>query len=333
MKKELTIALAAIAILAAGSVYAGTTNKFKTVNNNQVQKLDKTKTHRYIHVYANREITESSSHDNMTENDWDRGWNRSDYTDSEWAYLQTLTDLKGGVNYYIDLTNSTCSTVAPVTNTWTDVDSNVSRTVKVVDGVVVTTNSTTITETKKGDIYQLVADAYDSSPIMLDLNNDNTPSTAFGMWTKHAPKFFGQYAKFFDITGDGNVDYTEWTTPNTGDALLVKPENGKVETALQLFGTAGGYEDGYEKLSLVCDTDKNGWVEGKELEDLALWMDVNSDGVCQTEELKNLSDFGITAISTNHSNYVSSYKTEDGQMHISWDWWPAVSSTRKFQES
>ena len=333
MKKELTIALAAIAILAAGSVYAGTTNKFKTVNNNQVQKLDQTKTHRYIHVYANREITESSSHDNMTENDWDRGFNRSDYTDSEWAYLQTLTDLKGGVNYYIDLTNSTCSTVAPVTNTWTDVDSNVSRTVKVVDGVVVTTNSKTITETKKGDIYQLVADAYDSSPIMLDLNNDNTPSTAFGMWTKHAPKFFGQYAKFFDITGDGNVDYTEWTTPNTGDALLVKPENGKVETALQLFGTAGGYEDGYEKLSLVCDTDKNGWVEGKELEGLALWMDVNSDGVCQTEELKSLADFGITAISTNHSNYVSSYKTEDGQMHISWDWWPAVSSTRKFQES
>ena len=165
MKKELTIALAAIAILAAGSVYAGTTNKFKTVNNNQVQKLDQTKTHRYIHVYANREITESSSHDNMTENDWDRGFNRSDYTDSEWAYLQTLTDLKGGVNYYIDLTNSTCSTVAPVTNTWTEVDSNVSRTVKVVDGVVVTTNSKTITETKKGDIYQLVADAYDSSPI------------------------------------------------------------------------------------------------------------------------------------------------------------------------
>lgn len=333
MKKELTIALAALAILTAGSVYAATAQKFTSKNVNKVQTLDQTKTHRYIHVYARREITEQSNHDNMTENDWDSGFHRSDYTDSEWAYLQSLTDLKGGVDYYIDLTNSTCGTTAFTDNTWWEVDSSFSKAIKVVDGVVITTNTTTVSNIKKGDVYQLVADAYDSSPIMLDLNNDNTPSTAFGMWTKHAPKFFGQYAKFFDITGDGNVDYTEWTTPNTSDALLVKPENGKVETALQLFGTAGGYEDGYEKLSLVCDTDKNGWVEGSELEGLALWMDTNSDGVCQAEELKGLAEYGITAISTNHSNYVSSYKTEDGTMHVSWDWWPAVSSTRKFQES
>jgi hypothetical protein len=267
----------------------------------------------------------------MTQNDWDSGWRRSDYTDSEWAYLQTLTDLKGGVHYYIDLTNETYSTIPPVNNVTTEVSSSAHNSVEVNDGVILATNGTSIVQTTNGDVYQLVSYVYDSSPIMLDLDNDSTPSTAFGMWTKHAPKFFSQYAKFFDITGDGNVDYTEWTTPNTGDALLVKPENGKVETALQLFGTAGGYDDGYEKLSLVCDTDKNGWVEGKELEGLALWMDTNSDGVCQAEELKNLSDYGITAISTDHSNYVSSYKTADGKMHISWDWWPAVSSTRKFE--
>ena len=332
MKKELTIALAAIAILAAGSAYAGTVNKFKTENINQVQKFDKTKTHRYIKVHAEREITEQSNHHNMTENDWDSGWNRSDYSAAELEYLKTLTDLKGGPTYYIDLTNEICGTTPFADNVWYEVDSSFNKAVKVVDGVVITTNTTTVTKTKKGDIYQLVSYVYDSSPIILDLNNDNTPSTAFGMWTKHAPKFFGQYAKFFDITGDGNVDYTEWTTPDTGDALLVKPENGKVETALQLFGTAGGYEDGYEKLSLVCDTDKNGWVEGSELEGLALWMDTNSDGVCQQEELKGLAEYGVTAISTNHSNYVSSYKTEDGTMHVSWDWWPAVSSTRKFQE-
>ncbi len=331
MKKELAIALAALAILAGSSVYAGTVTKMQSKTVNTVQKIDNTQTHRYIHVYANREITESSSHHNMTQNDWDSGWRRSDYTDKEWAYLQTLTDLKGGVNYYIDLTNETYSTIPPVSNVTTEVASSANKSVELNDGVIVATNGTSVVETKSGDVYQLVSYVYDSSPIMLDLDNDSTPATAFGMWTKHAPKFFSQYAKFFDITGDGNVDYTEWTTPNTGDALLVKPENGKVETALQLFGTAGGYDDGYEKLSLVCDTDKNGWVEGKELEGLALWMDINSDGVCQTEELKNLSDYGITAISTDHSNYVSSYKTEDGKMHISWDWWPAVSSTRKFE--
>jgi hypothetical protein len=331
MKKELAIALAALAILAGSSVYAGTVTKMQSKTVNAVQQVNNVNTHRYIHVYANREITESSSHHNMTENDWDSGWRRSDYTDAEWAYLKTLTDLKGGTHYYIDLTNETYSTTPPVDYVWVDASVSAGSNAELHDGVLVTTNSTSVVQTQNGDVYQLVSYVYDSSPIMLDLNNDSTPSTAFGMWTKHAPKFFSQYAKFFDITGDGNVDYTEWTTPNTSDALLVKPENGKVETALQLFGTAGGYDNGYEKLSLVCDTDKNGWVEGQELEGLALWMDTNSDGVCQSEELKSLSDYGITAISTDHSNYVSSYKTEDGKMHISWDWWPAVSSTRKFE--
>jgi hypothetical protein len=38
MKKELTIALAALAILATGSVYAGTVNKMQSKTVNTVQK-------------------------------------------------------------------------------------------------------------------------------------------------------------------------------------------------------------------------------------------------------------------------------------------------------
>jgi len=106
---------------------------------------------------------------------------------------------------------------------------------------------------------------------------------------------------------------------------------GKVEGALELFGTAGGFTDGFEKLSMICDHDNNGWVEGKELEGLKIWIDANHNGICEPEELHELSDFGITRISTRHENYVSSYQTADGSEHTLWDWWPASMEIRKFR--
>ncbi|MFP4497118.1 MAG: hypothetical protein ACLFQV_02810 [Vulcanimicrobiota bacterium] len=169
------------------------------------------------------------------------------------------------------------------------------------------------------------------SPIVLDLDNNNKIDTALNKWQAHDPTFYRDYAKFFDIDGDGKDDYTEWMKADPSDALLVMPEDGKVETALQLFGTAGGYTDGYEKLSIVCDTDKNGWVEGRELEGLALWIDRNNNARCEEDELHNLSEFGVEKIATSHDAYKSVYKTADGQTRTTWDWWPSVAEIRKFR--
>ncbi len=338
MKKLLAMVLG-ISILFTGSVFAGTTVRSEKQSTTTSSSQTSEELHRVAIGYAYNNLG------NFWTNDWDT--KSSQLTPAEIAYLKTLTRLSSDTVYIIDLTTKTVTTIPAnnisssnfynnychpepklefqgQTNTYGE-----SFTIK--DGVLTANTSTEQILNYLKTSYQVVFKAYDSSPVVIDLDNNRSIDTAFGIWTKHAPKFFSNYARFFDITGDGAVDYTEWTPSNVKDALLVKPENGKIESALQLFGTAGGYKDGYEKLSLTCDADKNGWVEGSELEGLALWQDMNSDGIFQASELKSLDTYGITAISTNHSNYVSSYKTNDGSLNISWDWWPAVSQLRKFE--
>jgi hypothetical protein len=178
----------------------------------------------------------------------------------------------------------------------------------------------------------MVLGVWDASPIVLDLNGSGRIDTAKNEWRPHAPTFYKEYASNFDLTGDGQKDLCEWFKPGTKDGLLCIPENGEVRNALQLFGTAGGYNDGYEKLSIICDKDKNGWVEGSELEGLMLWVDSNHDGICQPDEQHSLSEFGVKRISAKHNNYVSVYDTTDGNTHKTWDWWPSMMEViRKFK--
>ncbi len=346
MKKILTWGVA-LSILLCGSAFAGTA--VKTTSSNVVKDAKVTSIndqHRVIVEYAKAALGNAYS------NDWDNSISSAPMSKDEIAWLKTVTGLASGTVYFIDLTGKTYvgysaaglgsmaaleqwlkNNPSPFQNTseiidqWVDTKTSYSY----VDGELKAVTESQPYVTVKNTTYEIIWKGYDVSPIVLDLDSNRAIDTAFGVWTKHAPKFFGQYAKFFDITGDGQEDYTEWMVGNANDGLLVMPENGKVESALQLFGTAGGYKDGYEKLSLVCDKDKNGWVEGGELEGLAIWRDINSDGVCQSNELSSLDDYQITAVSTNHSNYVSAYKKADGSVNTAWDWWPCVSETRKFR--
>ena len=325
MKKILGLGLV-FSVLLTCSVFASTANTIQSKKEVLPDKVNRTQeTHRVVHGYA------AIALGNFMSNDWDTIKVYSPLTAEEKAFLQGL-NLGAGVHWYIDLTTQTVHS-SPLNNYSELVSSSFSTDTGVTykDGEIVRTTTSQTTLNYKDVNYQIVWDGYDSSPLVLDLDTNTSIDVAYGIWTKHAPKFFGNYAKFFDITGDGQDDYTEWVPANTKDALLVMPENGKVENALQLFGTAGGYNDGYEKLALVCDKDNNSWVEGSELEGLALWRDINSDGICDASEISNLSDYGITAISTKHSNYVSCYKKNDGSTSLSWDWWPVVSQVRKFK--
>ncbi len=280
--------------------------------NKRVLSVNWVQPHRYVMGCAAEQLGP-----NFLDNDWDEvnagSW--SNLTAADKAYLKTCSGLNNGTWYSIDLTTHTVST-----NGFSDYSYNSTDVLDPYTTVVTTVNVT----------YELVLKVYDYSPIVLDLNDDGKIDVAKNNWHPHAPKFYREFAKFFDITGDGADDYTEWMMPNTRDGLLVMPENGEVKNALQLFGTAGGYRDGYEKLSIVCDKDNNGWVEGEELEGLAIWIDENNDAVCQASELKQLSDYNIKKIATNHNDFVSKYETNDGKTSTTWDWWPAMMETRKF---
>ncbi|MBR0519408.1 hypothetical protein IJJ97_06425, partial [bacterium] len=159
-----------------------------------------------------------------------------------------------------------------------------------VDGVLqqVTYVDTNLYETS---IYFQSGQKY-ISPLVLDItgNGQLQASNGQNMPGHDAVKEGNIICDFF---GDGFEIAMEWVGPQ--DGLLVAPKaDGSVDMSC-LFGTAGGYENGYEKLSLY---DKNGdmKVNGEELNDLAIWQDANGNGIADAGEVKSVKSLGITSI-------------------------------------
>ncbi|WP_372368313.1 hypothetical protein [Candidatus Uabimicrobium sp. HlEnr_7] len=172
-----------------------------------------------------------------------------------------------------------------------------------------------------------VVAAKNFSPIVIDLDCNGKPDVAKNEWRPHAPKFFGERTALFDISGNGNLELMEWLGKN--DALLVLPEiDGSVVDGHNLFGTAGGFKDGYAKMAIILDVDKNGWVEKEELEGLYLWQDRNSDAYAQKQEMIEVVDYGIEKIKVSHKNFVSHCYIK-GKKVTTWDWWPAAFELQK----
>ena len=166
-----------------------------------------------------------------------------------------------------------------------------------------------------------VVKAKNFSPIIIDMDGNNKPDVAYGEWRPHAPKFFAQRTVLFDISGDGNLELMEWLGKK--DALLVWPEiDGSVVDGHNLFGTAGGFKDGYAKMAILFDVDKNGWLEKKELQGLYLWQDRNGDACAQKEEMQDVVEYGMQRICVSHKNFVS-HCYVNGKKVRTWDWWPA----------
>jgi hypothetical protein len=77
---------------------------------------------------------------------------------------------------------------------------------------------------------------------------------------------------------------------------------------------------------------------------LRVWVDGNADGVSQADELKSLTDLGITKlnldakqnVSQNNGNWVgitSTYETADGASHAAADVWFAQGATSSVSQS
>lgn len=172
----------------------------------------------------------------------------------------------------------------------------------------------------EGTSYHILG-ARNWSPIVLDLQGDGIIDTNRHEWLPHAPRFYAERTTWFDLTGDRAPDYCEWL--GSRDGLLVKPEaDGTIKGAENLFGTAGGYNDGYEKLSVVCDSDQNGQVEGIELDGLYVWIDANTNGRLEAGELQDVRRIGVERISTHNKNFVSEF-VRNGKRYMTWDWWPS----------
>ena len=126
-----------------------------------------------------------------------------------------------------------------------------------------------------------------------------------------------------DLTGNGVKEQVhEWFAPTEG--ILIDTSVGIVDgvvTGAHLFGDMGGkYLHGFEKLALR-DMDGNNLVEGTELKGLAVWVDSNSNGHLDDGELKQLKDYGIVSLSTEHIDFVSSATTKDNHKMVMEDLW------------
>ena len=91
----------------------------------------------------------------------------------------------------------------------------------------------------------------------------------------------------------------EWKASGYSPLIVWDPEGtGVITEAHQLFGNFTWkqiWKNGYKALATL-DTDANGWLEGEELKNIALWFDFNQDGVSDKDEVKSLTSVNVHAI-------------------------------------
>lgn len=162
------------------------------------------------------------------------------------------------------------------------------------------------------------------SPIVLDMTGSGMLEASNGQHLPHASMDM-ENVIFTDFFGDGFEIGMEWVGPN--DGLLVAPKaDGTVDMSC-LFGTAGGYESGYEQMWLL-DKNADNVLSGEELAGLAIWQDKNGNGVADAGEVTSLSELGISKLNIDHKMFVSSFE-RNGQTYKMWDWFPSAMELQK----
>lgn len=102
----------------------------------------------------------------------------------------------------------------------------------------------------------------------------------------------------FDADGSGQRQAWTWVRPQAGWLVYDHGRQGKITSALQMFGSVTFWcfwENGYQALSAL-DDNQDGWLRDKELAELAIWQDVNQNGTSEMGEVRALAAFDIAAI-------------------------------------
>ncbi|KFB66946.1 MAG: hypothetical protein CAPSK01_003885 [Candidatus Accumulibacter vicinus] len=169
-----------------------------------------------------------------------------------------------------------------------------------------------------------------STPLILDLNEDGKLSQSISSGVQ------------FDLLATGTKVHTGWVA--SGDGLLAMDRNGDgtINDGGELFGSsvtlANGEKaaDGYVALSEM-DSNADGIISSADdhWSELAVWVDGNSDGISQSEELRSLESLEIVRLDLNATRtavmdagnlvgLISSYQTADGTDHEMADVWFAT---------
>lgn len=104
----------------------------------------------------------------------------------------------------------------------------------------------------------------------------------------------------FDFAGTGDSRAQGWLTADAAWLVWDPRGRGDIRSGFDMIGSAtwaGFWRDGFQVLAAL-DDDRNGRVDGAELEGLALWRDADGDGVSDAGEVAPVRDHGIVALAT-----------------------------------
>ena len=107
----------------------------------------------------------------------------------------------------------------------------------------------------------------------------------------------------FDADGSGLPQRWSWIRRDAAWLVYDADGSGRITSALQWFGTVTFWlfwENGYDAMRAL-DDDGNGELRGTELRHLALWQDVNQNGVSEPGEVRPLDAHGIVALSCRYA--------------------------------
>ena len=173
------------------------------------------------------------------------------------------------------------------------------------------------------DFYTVTGSKY-VSPLVLDMVGKGKLEASNGNHYPHTT-FTYKNAMLVDFYNNGFEVAMEWVGPN--DGLLVAPKADGSIDATCLFGTNGGFDNGFEKLSLY-DKNSDKKITGEELSGLSVWQDKDQNGAADQSELITCKDAGITSINVRQANYMSTF-VRNGKTYKMWDWWPTAMELRK----
>jgi tetratricopeptide (TPR) repeat protein len=103
----------------------------------------------------------------------------------------------------------------------------------------------------------------------------------------------------FDADGSGLRRSWTWITPDAGWLVFDPHQRRQIQSGLQLFGSVTFWlfwDNGYEALRSL-DDDGDGRLRGAELAGLAIWRDLNGNGISEPGEVTPVAAWGIVELS------------------------------------